>query len=57
MATKQTRRAATKRPVREIDGEVVLDHEGGLRFYHKHLSPKAKAKKKVRRKMRKRSRR
>lgn len=40
-----------------INGEIVLDHEGGRKFYHRHLSPKAKAKKKTRRKMRKKSRR
>jgi hypothetical protein len=45
------------RPVKFIDGKRVLDHEGGNRFYHKHLSKKAKAKKKKARKQRKKSRR
>jgi len=40
-----------KRPTKKIDGKTVLDHEGGSRFYHKHLSPKAKGKKKSTRKM------
>jgi len=57
MATQKKRKDARERPVTTIDGEVVLDHEGGRRFYHRHLSPKAKAKKKTRRQMRKKSRR
>jgi len=42
---------------KKIDGKTVLDHEGGTRFFHKHLSPKAKKKKKRARKQAKRSRR
>lgn len=42
---------------KKIDGHTVLDHEGGNRFYHKHLSPKARGKKKSKRKQAKKSRR
>jgi len=45
-------RARTKKK----EGKTVLDHEGGDRFYFKHLSPKARAKKRIRRKMQKKSR-
>jgi len=45
-------RARTKKK----EGKTVLDHEGGDRFYFKHLSPKARAKKRTRRKMQKKSR-
>jgi hypothetical protein len=38
---------------KEIEGKTVLDHEGGNRFYHKHLSPKARKQKKNKRKQRK----
>ena len=31
---------------KKYKGETILDHEGGNRFYHKHLSPKAKRHKK-----------
>ena len=34
--------------LKEIDGATVLDNEAGTRFYHKHLSPKRKRKKKSR---------
>lgn len=34
----------------DLGGEVVLAHEGGRKFYHKHLSPKAKRRKKKARK-------
>lgn len=37
-------------------GKKVLDKESGTRFFHKHLSTKARAKKKSRAKMKKRSR-
>lgn len=42
---------------KQMGGQTVLDHEGGTKFYHKHLSPRAKKKKKARRQMRKKSRR
>lgn len=32
----------------EIEGVMVLEGEGGRRFYHKHMSPKAQARKKKR---------
>ena len=38
-------------------GKKVLDTEGGTRFFHKHLSQKARAKKRARRKIKKASRR
>lgn len=41
---------------KKIDGKTVLDHEGGTRFFHKHLSPKAKARKKKARKQARRAR-
>ena len=34
-----------KQETKVIDGQIVLDHVGGDRFYHKHLSPKAQKKK------------
>ena len=46
-----------KQRTKNIDGQTVLDHEGGSRFYHKHLSKKARAKKRKKRQMRKASRR
>ena len=46
-----------KQKTKEIDGKTVLDSEGGTRFFHKHLSPKARAKKRNARKAAKRSRR
>jgi len=45
-----------KQQTKKIDGQIVLDHEGGNRFFHKHLSPKARAKKRKARKQRKQSR-
>ena len=45
-----------KQKTKKIDGLTVLDHEGGNRFFHKHLSPKARKKKRAKRKMTKRSR-
>lgn len=38
-------------------GKKVLEGEGGTKFFHKHLSKKARAKKRARRQMKKRSRR
>lgn len=35
----------------------LLEHEGGTRFYHRHLSPRAKQKRKVRRRMQRQGRR
>ena len=40
-----------------IKGETVLDHEGGTKFYFKHLSPNAKARKKKARKAQRKARR
>jgi len=40
----------------KTDGEL-LDHEGGTKFYHRHLSPKARRKKKMRRRMQRQGRR
>lgn len=39
------------------DGIVVNDNEGGSKFYHKHLAPKARAGKKKDRRQKKASRR
>lgn len=47
----------SKQRTKQIDGKTVLDHEGGDRFFHKHLSQKARAKKRAARKQRKKSRR
>ncbi len=54
-------RAGLTRKVRESIADLkesggLLDSEKGTRFFHRHLSPKAKAKRKARRKMRRRSR-
>ncbi len=46
-----------KTPRKQIDGQTVLAHEGGNRFYHKHLSPKARTRKKAARKRARKSRR
>lgn len=43
--------------LKKINGVTVLDNEAGNRFYHKHKSPKAVARKKKARKTRKQSRR
>lgn len=42
--------------LKELHGETVLDNEAGDRFYHKHLSKKAKARKRKATKIAKRSR-
>ena len=44
------------RPLKKMRGEIVLDSEVGTRFYHKHKSPKAVARKKKARQLAKKSR-
>ena len=55
MGKKERRKAMSNTVL--MGGEPVLDHEGGRRFYHKHLSPAAKAKKRKARKARKQAKR
>jgi len=41
---------------KKLEGETVLDNEKGTRFYHKHLSQKAKDRKKKARKAQRKAR-
>ena len=47
----------TRAPTKKLKGVTVLANESGNRFYHRHMSPKARAKKKVKRKAPKKARR
>ncbi|KKL75536.1 hypothetical protein LCGC14_2053900 [marine sediment metagenome] len=44
-------------PTKNIKGVTVLANESGNKFYHKHMSPGAKAAKRAARKRKKKSRR
>ena len=51
------RKVKIRKGLKQIDGVTVNDNEGGTRFYHKHMAPKARAGKKKSRQKAKDSRR